>query len=601
MTKTIKLLEESIGWGALEPHRQPEFDGFDTRSVYVPMPDGVRLAVEVHLPRGLEPGRSLPTLLFRTRYWREVEVVEGEPPVNPFVAFFTSYGYAIVRADVRGTGASFGTMRHEWQPEDTEDAYHLVDWIISQPWSNGKVGAYGISYPGTTAELLAETCHPAAKAIWATYFELDGYTDLALPGGVPCLFIEAWGQHTALLDQNVRLGHDSQPDPRFVGVKPVDEDKDRTLLKAAVAEHKDNVNAHILLGDVVYKDQTMTGTNVAVSQMAVYSRREKIERSGVPIDIWGSWMDANTPDTVIRHFTSFNNTGRAVINAWSHGGSQFCSPFKPAGSDLELSLENQLSEILRFMDAHFMDADTGIPEKTLYYYTMGEEKWKSTHVWPPQGCAMQRWYLKPGRGLSREMPDEQAASETYRVDYSATTGERNRWWTEMGGGPVVYDDRAEQDRKLLVFESEPLEEDMEITGYPVFNLQAASTHTDGAFFVYLEDVAPDGRVTYLSEGILRALHRKVSDKQPPYKVFGPYHSYEREDAEPLTPGEIATLPITLIPTSVLVRKGHKLRLSLAGADASAFVRLPAEGDPVITVSCGAEQPSWIDLPVMPRA
>ena len=116
-----------------------------------------------------------------------------------------------------------------------------------------------------------------------------------------------------------------------------------------------------------------------------------------------------------------------------------------------------------------------------------------------------------------------------------------------------------------------------------------------------EDVAPDSRVTYLTEGILRALHRKVSDKQPPYKVFGPYHSYEREDAEPLTPGEIATLPITLIPTSVLVRKGHRLRLALAGADASAFVRLPAEGDPLITVSCGAEQPSWIDLPVMPRA
>ncbi len=600
MNNKSNYIAKDIFWGALSSQRGPQFDGYSTQSVYVPMQDGVKLAVDVHLPQGLPSGSRLPTLLYRTRYWRDVELHDGTSEKSPVILFLVSHGYVVVQVDVRGTGASFGHMRFEWQPEDTQDASTLVDWILQQEWSNGKVGAYGVSYPGTTAELLAETCHPAVTAIWATYFELDGYTDLAFPGGVPCNFVKMWGQFTAALDQNISLDDNFEPDPKVVGVKPVDGDKDRSLLHAAIQEHSQNCNAHIFLQDVVYRDDLLGGTNVPNEDMAVYSRQAKIEASGVPIDIWGSWMDANTADTVIRHFTTFKNPQRAVISAWSHGGGFLCSPFVPPGSEPELSKPVQLTEIIRFMDHYFLGEDTHIPEKTLFYYTMGEEKWKATSVWPPSGSSTRRFFFQGGNVLGKEIPTGESGEEVYQVDYSASTGQQNRWWTEMGGGPVSYPDREEQDQKLLVFQSQPLEEDLEITGYPVINLFVTSTQTDGAFFAYLEDVNEQGKVNYVTEGMLRALHRKVSSETPPYRVFGPFHSYKRKDSQLMTPGKVTELNFSLFPTSILLSKGHKIRVSIAGADTSSFDRIPNQGDMEFRLMRNHEYPSWIDLPIIQR-
>jgi len=602
----IKYLSEDIHWGALSGHRAPEYAGYRVQSVYIPMLDGVRLAADIFLPTvgsdsrsGTSTGERFPTLLCRTRYWRDIELREGQPPPNQAVMFLTSYGYAVVRVDVRGTGASFGRLRFEWQPEDTQDAHTLVDWIIRQSWSNGKVGAYGVSYSGTTAELLAEAGHPATTAIWATYFELDGFTDLAFPGGVPCDFVKMWGQYTAALDQNISPGDDFEPDSSVVGVKPVDGDEDHRLLQAAIQEHASNCNAHTLLENVTYRDDPMDGAGVSGEAMAVFSRRAKIESSGVPIDIWGSWMDANTADTVIRHFTTFRNPQRAVISAWSHGGGAFCSPFVPAGSALELGMHDQLTELLRFMDHFFYNLDTQIPDKTLFYYTLGEEKWKATQVWPLPNSFSKRLYFREGYALGEEPPATEQGEDRYLVDVSATTGQQNRWWTEMGGAPVVYPDRELQDRKLLVYESRPLDRDLEITGYPVVSLQISSTATDGAFFVYLEDVDESGAITYITEGVLRALHRKVSREEPPYMVFGPYHSFKRKDGAPLVPGQVAGLNFSLLPISALICKGHRIRLAIAGADASTFARIPDTGETEIGLMRNKVNSSWIDLPVIP--
>ena len=140
--------------------------------------------------------------------------------------------------------------------------------------------------------------------------------------------------------------------------------------------------------------------------------------------------------------------------------------------------------------------------------------------------------------------------------------------------------------------------DLEVTGQGVITLQAASTATDGNFIVYLEDVAPDGKVTYVTEGLLRALHRKLSTEPAPYKTTDPYRSYNRKDGMPLVPGEAATLTFQLLPTSVLFKAGHRIRVAIAGADKDTFLRLPAQGDVTITVSRGGSEPSFVDLPVV---
>ncbi len=128
-----------------------------------------------------------------------------------------------------------------------------------------------------------------------------------------------------------------------------------------------------------------------------------------------------------------------------------------------------------------------------------------------------------------------------------------------------------------------------------------SSHSDGAFIVYLEEVWPDGRVTYITEGVLRAIHRRVSDEPPPFHVFGPYHSCLSKDAMELAPGKVATLGFALFPTSVLVRKGHAIRLAIAGHDKNNFVRVPASGDPVIEIQRNSVYASCIDLPVINKS
>jgi len=166
----------------------------------------------------------------------------------------------------------------------------------------------------------------------------------------------------------------------------------------------------------------------------------------------------------------------------------------------------------------------------------------------------------------------------------------------------VYPDRAAEDKKLLTYTSPPLDTDLEITGSPVLTLEMASTTSDGAIHAYLEDVSTEGLVTYLDEGVFRVIHRKLVDpKSLPYEPLGPAHSFLRTDAEPLTPGETVEIRFSLFSTSVLLHMGHRIRVALAGADASLFQRFPAEGTPTWTVYRDAQRASFVDLPARKRA
>lgn len=135
----------------------------------------------------------------------------------------------------------------------------------------------------------------------------------------------------------------------------------------------------------------------------------------------------------------------------------------------------------------------------------------------------------------------------------------------------------------------------------MLTLEIASTTSDGAIHAYLEDVAPSGRVTYLDEGIFRIIHRKeVDPRSLPYEPLGPAHSFLRADAEPMKPGEVATIRFSLFPTSVLLQKGHSIRIALAGADANLFQRYPATGTPTWTVYRETGRSLFLELLVKNR-
>jgi putative CocE/NonD family hydrolase len=603
--------QTAYDFGGYPGYTGPTYRGYTTRSLYVRAQDGTKLAIDVHLPKRLEPGTRVPTVMKVTRYWRAVSLRWPASLFDrdDFTDFFTSQGYAVVKMDVRGTGASFGSWPISYTPQEAQDAGRdVVQWIVEQPWSNGKVGGQGISYPGNTAALLPLANHPAVKAVVPRFIEFDEYTDLPFPGGIcNAGFLQLWQEGNRALDTNdlatlIELdGGGLFARLMLRGVKPVDGDPKRLLLRAAIADHQHNGNVFALAESVTYRDDIPTGFDVNIDGISLHSYREDAERSGAAYYLWGSWMDAATSNAVLHHFFTYENPQRAVIGAWSHGGRRDSDPFRPTDSPLWPSKQDQMLDSLRFLDHYLKGVENGVmSEKVLHYYTMGEQKWKTTSVWPPEGTTMERWYLADGRTLSRAPPRSLEGADRYAVDFTATSGTSNRWYTQLGGSDVVYDERAAQLSKTLSYRSEPLAGALEITGHAVVTLRIRSTHTEGALYAYLDAEAPDGRIVYITDGQLRALHRKVSDAEPPYRIWVPYHTFQRADALPMTSGAVEEVSFGLLPTSALIPAGYRLRVSIAGADSDNFTRYPAEGDPVLTVERNAVHVSWIDLPVVGR-
>ena len=138
-------------------------------SQYVTMRDGVRIAVDVYLPQGTSAPAKFPAIVVATPYYRRFKtagpVAEYTPMAVRYRDAFVPRGYAIVVVDVRGTGASFGSRDSFRSPKERDDFAEIAQWIVEQAWSDGKIGATGISYPGAASLFLAGTGHPAVRAI----------------------------------------------------------------------------------------------------------------------------------------------------------------------------------------------------------------------------------------------------------------------------------------------------------------------------------------------------------------------------------------------------------------------------------------------------
>ena len=558
-----------------ESLRPPQYKGSTEQTLYIPMRDGTRLAVDLYLPRGLAPETKIPALFAATRYWRAQQL---KAPFAWFLSlpdsarnFFTAFGYAILRIDMRGTGASEGNHPHPWSAADLSDLYDLNEWVTQQPWSNGQVGGFGNSYQATTAEMLGACGHSAITSALVRFNEYDVYTDIAFPGGVPNQFmLTQWADYNRALDANQLPKSMSTLEKILVkGVKPVG--------NQPIPKHH-NQQVDSALRHITFRDDLDPELNIRMDDISMFTRP-----TTHALDHWGSWFDAATANTVIHRFANNLRPQRAVIGAWNHGATQHVG-----AKENPFPLLPQMKEALRFFD-------NPPTTRELHYFTIFENEWKSTPEFPPAGLTSTRFFFQPQSGLSSLLPPPQPA-DRYQTDFNASTGFNNRWQTELDQRPVKYAPIKGQ----LAYTSAPLEQDTEITGYPIVTLFVKSTHDDGNFFVYLEAIDEQGNAHYLTEGMLRAIHRKVSTDTPPYKQFVPYHSFKRADAMPLIPGEVAEITFGLNPISALIRCGWKIRVSLSGADKDTFARIPLTGNPSVEIMLGGEQASFIEIPLKVR-
>jgi uncharacterized protein len=590
--------------GEYKGYSEAVYKGMKSKSVYVTMRDGVRLAVDYHLPKGLEKGKKIPAVLVQTRYWRGM-VVDINP--DPAYKYLTSYGYAVVSVDVRGSGASFGTWPYSLAEDEIKDGTDIVDWIIAQTWSDGQVGSYGTSYTGSTAEFLLTNKHPAVKAIVVRYALFDSYSDIAYPGGIHNdWFLNEWNNANQALDANdtgallMMMGLTKFKLYGIPGVKPAGPPIKKLIdLKKAVKEHENNGDVYAESKRYQYRDEYSENWGGRIEQISPYYYHDDINDSGAAIYSYSGWFDGGnyTAATTYRYLT-LDNCNKLILGPWPHGGDEDVSPWR---EDVEIEFDHE-AELLRFFDYHLKGIDNGImDEPEVWYFTMGEEKWKSADTWPPKAENTTFYFSDTGE-LSTIQPEDESF-DIYKVDYTTGSGlnSRHNSLVNLKNVPIGYPDRAEQDKKLLIYETQPLDEDLEVSGHPVVNLYVSSDQADSQFFIYLEGVSPGGTVSYITEGVFRGIFRKVSDEEPLYKTAPgvPYHTFNKEDAEPFTPGKVELISFDLMPTSVLFMKGHKIRIAIAGADKDHFA-LPTIAEPTLKIYRGGKQPSAINLPVVER-
>jgi uncharacterized protein len=585
-------------------------------AVYVTMRDGTQIAVDVWLPPQMKAGEKLPVLTMTTRYWRATQVGwlqralygigldDDGVTTNPFLDFMNKRGFVIMLVDARGTGASGGNRLGEWAPDEVKDFGEVARWASVQPWSNGSVGAVGVSYEGNTAELYASTGEPSIKAVAPLYDDFDPQLHNSNPGGVfNTGFISVWGNATGAMDRNDICTLTEATGLKCVvtkwmvpGVKPVDADTSGTQLAEILRTRKSNNVLNGLAGVEFRDDMFKDGGGISLADVSPFSKKTAVEKYQVPMMVWSSWIDAATTDGTLARYLTFKTPQVVHIGAYSHGGGQDADPTMPVETTSSPPSETQWATIADFFDTYLRGGTPVAPKRVINYFTMGARTWQQTDVWPPVGTVKQTLYFGDASSLS-DVPAA-ATSDRYAVDFSAATGKPTRWATQMGGGDVIYPDRRDADKKLLVYTSAPFPAATTITGTPVVTTYLSTTATDGVVIAYLEDVAPDGRVTYITEGVLRLKNRKETAADLPYAPLGVNRSFRRTDALPVTPGEVMQVRVPLYATSMQIKAGHSIRIALAGAADGQFDRTPKTGTVTWTVFRDKARPSGVELPIV---
>ena len=516
-------------------------------------------------------------------------------PNEAEVPFLNDRGYAVIVADARGTGASFGHVGIAFDDREITDMGALVDWVTRQDWSNGRVGTYGASYSGILASDAAALDRGALQAIAPTFDFPDLYLTV-YPGGVLSdHFVATWSALATELNED-NIPCDLVCRMVIKGPERVDNDKSGDLLTHAIVEHGKDWDVLGCVRQAPDRDSKICSSGKSMGEVSMISLRDAIEKSHVPMHAVAGYFDANSAAQAVQRFETFSNPQELTLAPLSHGGFANTDPFSPTQVAPVLSSSEQLADMADFFDRHLKNDDRPI-RKTVRYFVLNGGGWQKSDRWPPQNVMNRDWYLAADHLLS-DVRVPSKGIDQYKVDFSATTGTASRYQSLVGFSRTVYMDRALQDQKLLTYTSVPLGRDLQIVGNPTAKLRLATTTMDGEVIVYLEDVSPNGAVTYLTEGVLRLLHRRPASRAELATSADPLHTYLSVDDAPMTPGKVEQVQVGLLPVAVHLRKGERIRVSIAGADEGNLERVPLTGSEIFTILRGNGDSS-LEIPELP--
>ena len=534
------------GVHAQAPTTVPEIE---VRSnVAVPMRDGVRLAADIYLPD--QPG-PFPVLLTRTPYNKN----RGARAARRYA----EQGYAVVVMDSRGIYGSGG----DWRPyvDEALDGYDTQQWIGAQDWCDGNIGMYGTSYPGFTQLLPAPYRSPYVKALVPVAAQSDNYGSIWSTNGLYHLALGvSWGTR----QEAVATGR-PVPDPNWMEVMtylPIGSIPDRV---GVYSEFVGNTIRHDAYDDFW-------------RQMSI---RDQYAEMDVPAFHVTGWYDDLVSETVL-NFTRMRELSRSaesrgwqklLIGPWGHG----VRPSRLYGDmdfGEEVDIDFRALE-MEWFDYHLKGTQNGLDQQApIRIFVMGDNVWRDEYEWPLARAVPTTLFLHSdgfantrfGDGeLSSEFPADEPPDQ-YSYDPRSpvpTYGGHGCCGAGLTPDGPLDQQSTQQRQDVLVYTSDPLVEDTEVTGAPRVQLVFSTDVTDTDFFVTLSDVHPDGRAILITEGAVRARFRDSVEKPTL-----------------LTPGGVYEVEIPMWETSNVFKEGHRIRLHVTSSNFPRFNRNLNSGRPM---------------------
>ena len=598
-------------FGKYQGYGKASYNGSRRTSDYLTLSNGTRLAYDLILPtkEGVPAAGRLPVLfkytpylrtftifdkngkniiadlydlgwkekaMLRIRYWVSDQGRFMDPLFRTgWLKNMVRHGYAIMVVERPGTGASFGRLNPSFEA-GARETDEILNWIAAQEWCDGNIGMYGDSWQGQIQFSAASTRNPHLKAVFPASTWMDNYTGSLYPGGV---YNKAFG---AFFEWSQRFLNSDV-------VTPVDKDQDGKLLALARAERQ-----HATVGEKFtevfkqfrFRDSTTPeGYKIWLDSMVDPRFVHRVNQARVPMYMVAGWYDLYVRD-MFQLYANLSVPKRLLVRPLDHSG------IEKKHSDLNFGAEAH-----RWFDYWLKGIQNGIMEEPpVHYYLLGaikKEAWKTSDVWPVKKVEMKKFYFGPT--LQPETPSASATSDTYRVNYSTTTGSLSRW-TAVNWGHK-YPNMRSNDAKALTCSTAPLESSVQVIGHPAAHIWLRTDAPDLDLFVYLEEVDAEGNSTYVTEGNLRASHRALGKAS--FENLGlPWHNHFKSELQAIPAGEPMELVFDLLPTAFEFAKGKRIRITVAFADADNFDTPVIDPAPVVHLLKGKNHPSFIALPLL---
>ena len=601
--------------------REPQFEVAVQQDVMVPMRGGVKLATDVYLPaRGGQPlAERRPVILTRLPY--------GKASAKSFGEYYAARGYAFVAQDTRGRFGSEGVWR--FLTDDGKDGWDCAAWIGAQPWSNGKIGMLGTSYVGGTQHAMALEKVPQLT----TVIPVDAASNMGRQSmrNAGAFELRFWNWIMLNAGRGSRAGRDpakaallkEMADARFDYLPLLPLRVGTTPLKLA-PEYEEWLTQAMSHG----ADDAFWSQNNILADPTRYK--------DIPVYLVGGWYDSWAGNTTA-NFRALSSTLQSpvylIMGPWIHG-MQGKTAHGQVDFGQDAAIADERAWRLEWFDHWLLGKENSVGKTAPFatrvrIFVMGTGDggktaegllrhggaWRDEHEWPLARARLTPYYLQPGGRLETDRLTTESMNTRFDFDPrdpvptlggNISSGDgimQQGAWDQRGGAkfwnwprPIPLSAR----RDVVVFQTAPLVEDIEVTGEIEVKLWASSSAVDTDFTAKLVDVYPPsaewpgGFDLNLTDGIVRARFRD---------------SLKHEKL--MEPGEVYPFTIKLYPTSNVFKKGHRIRVDISSSNFPRFDVNPNTGEPLNahrrfviatnTLRHDSEHPSHIMLPIIPAS